>query len=56
MTVAIRVSKKKHKKSLIYTDTDFLLVFVFIEEITRRKEKTIQATVQILGFIKLSNQ
>lgn len=39
MTVTIRMSKKKHKKLLVYTDTDFLLVFVFIEEIMRRKKK-----------------
>lgn len=43
MTVTIRMSKKKHKKLLVYTDTDFFLVV--IAEIMRRHEKNIQDTV-----------
>lgn len=39
------MSKKKHKQSLLYTDSYFLLVFVFIEDIMRRQEKYIQDMV-----------
>lgn len=39
------MSKKRHKQSLAYTDTNFLLAFIFIEKIMRRQEVYIQDVV-----------